>query len=370
MKILHYGLSSNSGGIETYLLKVANNINKDDFELSFLDMTSEGVAYKDSFEDLGMKIHKITPRTDSFLKNRRELNKLFKTNKFDILHFHANTLSYISPISIALKYGCKVILHSRSSNAPDSLVTKLLHNVNFKFLDHNNIKKIAVSKEAGEWLFRNEEFKILNNGIEIEKFKFNLDDRNQYRSRININENFLVGHVGAFTYAKNHKQIIKIFYEFKKNNEKSKLLLIGDGDKKKEIIQDIKKLNLEKDVIIIKNTSQIGSYMSAMDAMIFPSHYEGYPNVVLEAQTNGLPIIVSNNITKEVIVSPRYYISNINNTEEWIVNLEKIKQDNINFSLRYDMEKTMRSLKKDVTAEIIKIENLYRSLFSEAIKER
>ena len=115
IKVLHYGISENRGGIETYLYKLWKNIDRTKFHFDFIDTNLGKPCFYDEFREMGSRFFKITPRKKSLYKNKKDLEKLFKEEKFDILHCHLNTFSYIEPIKIALKYKCKVIIHSRNS---------------------------------------------------------------------------------------------------------------------------------------------------------------------------------------------------------------------------------------------------------------
>ena len=127
-EILVFGLSSNRGGIETYLYKIASHINREQYHLSFINMDGKDKSpcfYKE-LQDLGCSFF----RSDSIRKNKQDLEDLFAQYHFDILHYNANTLSYIKPIIAALRHGCKVIIHSRSSGMTSRFITEALHHIN------------------------------------------------------------------------------------------------------------------------------------------------------------------------------------------------------------------------------------------------
>lgn len=363
MKIVHYGMSENYGGIESYLYKISRKVDTEKFTFSFIDMTPSGIAYENELQELGIQIHKITPRLESIKENKTELINLFSKEEFDVLHCHVNTLSYITPILIALKHGCKVIVHSRSSNVPSSWVTKLLHYINFYRVPFHKTSNVAVSTEAGEWLFK-KEFQVINNGIEIEKYRFDSSLRFAKRKELGVGKEVLIGHLGAFTYAKNHSYILEVFIKYHYKNPQSKLLLVGDGPLKKEIISKIKNMGIEDDVIVISGINEVRDYLCAMDLMIFPSFYEGYPNAVLEAQTNGLPVIMSSNITSEVCLSEACYCEEITKDSIglWIKKIEEVIQNKSSIEDRCYAGELMKKKNKDVAYEIERIENLYQNL--------
>jgi glycosyltransferase involved in cell wall biosynthesis len=314
IKILHYGLSENRGGIETYLHKLWVNIDKKMFHFDFLDTNVGTPCFYNEFSEMGSNFFKITPRKVSIYKNKKDLEDLFIKEKYDILHCHLNTLSYITPIKVALKHGCKVIVHSRSSNSPKSLITTGLHYFN-KIIFSKYINKtfrIAVSSNAGKWLFGSKEYSIINNSIDYNRFQFKVESRNEIREALNLNDSIVIGHVGAFIKTKNHTFIMKVFKEILNLDDKYKLVLVGSGFEKPHIIRIAKKYAIMDKTIFIESTNQVEKYYSCFDCFLFPSIYEGFPNAVLEAQVSGLSCYISKNITDEVIITEKCKKINLN----------------------------------------------------------
>lgn len=358
VRILHYGLSQNRGGIETYLNKLWTNINKKKFHFDFIDTNLESPCFYEEFSKLGSKFYKITNRNISISKNKLELQELFNRESFDILHCHLNTLSYIEPVKVALNHGCKVIVHSRSAGASNSLITNVLHHYHSLILPKNNIKMVAVSTLAGNWLFgKNTDYQVINNGIDIDKFKFNPRDRERIRKELGVEDKFIIGNVSTFLPVKNHTFIIDILDEVIKKNNNVILFLVGNGPCKEEIINYVRRKNLGDYIKFLDTRSDISSLLSAMDYFLFPSLYEGFPNAVLEAQTSGLPCLISDVITDEVVVSMDCKQLSLKlASTEWasaILNSKQV-QDR---SLYSDL---VRSLGFSVEEEIIKVETLYQ----------
>lgn len=363
-RILHIGLSKHLGGIETYLLKLMKNINKTEFHFDFLiTENKEDICFYKEFESLGANFYSITPRRKSYRKHKKDLKDLFQTTEIDIVHCHMNTLSNILPIKIALKYGKKVIIHSRNGELSSNfkLKTRFLHHMNYLFLPRKETKLLAVSDVAGKWMFgENAKFTVINNGIEINKFRFNLDARIKIRKELNIpNEYLVVIHVGAFRKQKNHMFLLEIFAELVKKNPDSVLILVGSGRLKQDIEAKANELKIFDKVIMVGNKTNVSDYLSAADVFLFPSYFEGFPNAVLEAQTNGLACLISDSITDQVIVNYNCYKLSIDKTPcEWAEKLMRIPH----FDNREDGVKNI--IKKDLSVkeEIKKIEAIYNSL--------
>ncbi|MDD2375986.1 MAG: glycosyltransferase [Clostridia bacterium] len=363
IRIIHYGLSSNRGGIETYINKLYTNIDRSKFQFDFINMNIEKPCFYDEFTKLGSKFYNITPRKISISKNKDELEKLFRKEKFDVLHCHLNTLSYVEPIYVALRHGCKVVVHSRSSSSKKNILAKILHNINSFRLPKNKIKMLAVSKLAGNWLFGNDlNFTVINNGVEIDKFTFSKNARNKLREELNIKNKFVIGHVGVFLPVKNHKFLIKIFKDILDKKENAVLLLIGGGPMKNKMINMAKKMKIDDKIYFLGMREDVAQLMSAMDCFIFPSFYEGFPNVVLEAQTSGLTCLISNKITNEVILSENCISFPLScSSNEWANKLLTLP---INQNRIFESE-IIKKLGFSVNEEIDKIGKIYTDLISQ-----
>lgn len=359
MNILYYGLSANQGGIETYLYKIARNIDKDKYNLFYMDETGGNACFRKELESLGAKFFDITHRRVSVKKNKEDLNDLFQNHHIDVLHFNCNSLSYITPVLIAQKYGVKVVLHSRNSKA--NFFSSVLHQLNFGKIKKlkNNIIRIAVSDLAGQWMFgQNGGYEVINNGVEIERFRYREDLRINKRRELGIENKNVYGNVGAFLEAKNHLFILKIFKAIVDKDPRAVLMLVGDGPLKASIEQSAKDMNLNNKIMFLGIRSDIPELMMAMDCFIFPSLYEGFPNVILEAETTGLPIVMSDLITDEVVLQDSCKKLKLDQSEEEWGNLvfEQIKKEYNREQGAFCVEQAGFSTK----SEIKRIEYLYR----------
>ena len=326
MRILHFGVSDNLGGIENYVHDLFHFAKDKNIKFDFIQYGSKKIAFADEYLKNGCYIHKVVRRNDNYFRNIRQLNSIFKKNNYDILHVHLNTLSYIAPIIIANRHKCKVIVHSRSSKSNNSVFNILFHKFNFFRLRRLNVHRIAVSKEAGLWLFGKNNYSVINNGIYVNKFQFDSAVRCKMRSDLGCSNRFIIGNVGAFSFAKNHKFIIDIFYEIKLLSHDALLVLIGDGVLKNDIIRYASSKLSKSDYIILESQVNISDYYALFDVFLFPSLYEGFPNVVLEAQVSGLPVVLSDTITREVIKTNNCYrLSLTENCSNWAKKICSIK---------------------------------------------
>lgn len=373
INIIHFGLSGNPGGIETYLLKVASSIDKSKYSFSFIDGSGVNAVpcFYEEFKALNCSFYRVCPRRQSILKNKRDLNNLFKDNKFDVLHFHVNTLSYIEPVLMALKHGVKVIIHSRNAGTRGSFITNMLHVVNQKRIKNlkGKVTRVAVSKLAGKWLFGDEQkYTILNNGVNTSRFYFDRKMRDMTRQSLGIaNDTVALGSIAAFTPAKNQQFIIQVLLKLRDSDFNFKVFFVGDGHLKAGVETLTKKYSLEDCVEFLGKKSNIPELMSAFDILLLPSFYEGFPNVVLEAQSCGLPCVISNLITEEVVVDDslvRRLPIDDDACQEWANEINSVATviSSRDCDVRKMASRTINERGFSTKNEIERLENLYSSV--------
>lgn len=351
IRILHIIGRMNMGGAETFIMNVYRNIDRSKFQFDFVVHTEEKCTYDDEIESLGGKIYRIPPLSKHPLKNMIELSKIFKQSDitYSIVHRHTNSSIVFTDLLVAkIMKVKKIIVHSHSTNAKNPIIHKIFR----PFMKLANTK-YACSQKAGEWLFgKNTNFEIINNGIDIEKFRFNEQKRNVLRKQLNIEKDeIVIGHVGRFCIAKNHKFIIDIFNELLKEKD-AKLILVGTGEFELNIKEKVEKLNIENKVLFLGVRNDTDYLYSVFDYFLFPSLYEGFPMSLIEAQASGVNCVISNNITNEIILNNNIKKIDLNkNAEHWANQLKLFKEfnrKNISKELeKYDIKLTVNNIEKE-----------------------
>jgi len=359
MKILHYGLSNNLGGIETYLFNLVNNIDKEKYVNDFLIIGYEKPCYFEELKKIGCQFHFITSRRQNPIKGVNEIKKILKNNNYDILHCHCNTLSYIAPILAAKKIDIKLIVHSRNGGAKVKFHSSILNFINRFRIPYHKCNLLAVSAEAGEWMFKNRPFYVINNGVDVDRYKFDILSRIKIRRDLNLENRKVLILAGALRPQKNHKFALDVLYELSAIDSKFFLLLLGDGSLKEHLRIYAKKLGIEKDILFLGNKANVGDYLSAADYFIFPSLYEGFPNALLEAETNGLFCFVSSNVTREVAIEGMCEYLDL---DEGSINWAKKIADNMIVIERETSAENIINLGKDKLSEITKLTKFYEGI--------
>ncbi|MFI3260483.1 MAG: glycosyltransferase family 1 protein [bacterium] len=321
------------GGVEACMMNYFKYIDKKNFDFYFIcDEDSTKIPY-DDIKKLGGYVV-LVPAYQKIFKFIKEFKKVCKENKFDIVHSNVNLLS-VFPLYAAKKSGIKVrVAHSHSTSNKREWKKNIFKNTLKPFSKLYATDYFACSELAGRYQFGNKTFDkglvtIINNAIEVDKFKFDEKIRKEKRKELNIEDSTLVvGHIGRFVEQKNHSFLIDIFKEVNKDNKDSVLLLAGEGPLQDMIKDKVKNLNLENSVLFLGQRSDARELYQAMDVFVLPSLYEGLPVVGVEAQASGLQCLLSDDMTKETkIVDSTLFLSRKNGVSVWsekIISLQKL----------------------------------------------
>ena len=309
IRVLHVLGRLDYGGAETMIMNLYRNIDRSKIQFDFVKHTSEKCDYDDEICKLGGRILIISKYNGkNHFTYKNEWRTLLKKNpEYKIIHGHIRSTASIY-INIAKKYGLITIAHSHSIASRGSEIQKIIKSIMQFTIRYTADYLFACSDEAGKWLFgkkaiKKGNYQVMKNAIDAEKFIFNKSMRVQMRKSLNIEQKFVIGHVGSFTYPKNHKYLIEIFYEVQKHLKDSVLLLVGDGELEGKIQKQIEEFGLIDKVVLTGVVHNVNDYLQAMDMFVFPSIFEGLGIAIIEAQATGLPCIVANTVPQEAYVT-------------------------------------------------------------------
>ncbi len=355
--------SMDGGGVEAVVMNYFRLIDKSKFHFDFIVHGNSTHVPKEEIESLGGRIIYI-PHYKSIAKYKKTLFKIFKENEYDIVHSHINTLSVI-PLGVAKRAGVKVrIAHSHSTSDKKEWKRNIIKNLLRPYSRKNATHYFACTELAGRWLFGDRAFDegkvtVIHNAIDIDKFKFNQENRNELRSELNLRDKRVVGHVGRFMSQKNHSFLIDLFSALKKRDDGVALLMLGDGPLMDEIKNKVSGLGLKNSVVFVGNVPNPEVYYSAMDCFVFPSLYEGLGMVAVEAQVSGLPVVASTAVPEEVKISEYCDFVGLDAPiADWINAVERSFELNAVCS----SDKNIASDNYDIKNEVKKLENLYVNL--------
>lgn len=294
-----------NGGTEAFAMNYFEHIDREKVQFDFLVESTSKIIDKNMIEAMGGHVI-IIPSYKNPIEYVHVLTKIFREHKYDIVHSNMNTLSCFT-LKAAKRGGIKIrIAHSHSTSNSKEFIRNLAKNILKPFSKQYATHYFACSEKAGRYLFGNKLFDegkvtVINNGIDLEKFKFDSLCSESIRSELGIGlDTKIIGHVGRFVRQKNHAYLLEVFKEILKRRDNVKLLLLGDGPLFQEIRNKAVEMGIESEVIFAGSKEDIYRYYSAMDLFLFPSLYEGLSLTSVEAQANGLYCMVSSNITREL----------------------------------------------------------------------
>ena len=297
------------GGVEKMIYEIYKNIDQNKYQFDFLSPNySTYESYRNEIENKGGKIIELKTDRSNFKKKllyNKRLYKFLKNNKYDIVHINSGVFLFVLQVAVICKISGvkKIIVHSHNAIVIKNKLKKFIITILKPFLKCVATDYLACSELAAKSIFSKSNLKnvkIIKNGINVAKYKFNIDIREQYRKKLKIEDNICYVHVGRFEKQKNHNFLIEIFNEILKEQNNAKLFLIGEGELKENIKNKVKEYGISDKVEFLNQRKDVAELLQAMDCFILPSLYEGLPVVGIEAQTSGLPLICSDTITKEL----------------------------------------------------------------------
>ena len=299
VRILHIVTYMGRGGLETLIMNCYRHIDREQIQFDFLVHREFRADYDDEIETLGGKIYRLQRLNPFHPGYYKALDTFFRDHpEYKIVHSHLDCMSSI-PLSVAKKRGVPVRI-AHSHNASQDRDWKYPMKLYFaKRIPDVATQLCACSKKAGSWMFSGAPFTVIHNGIDTNKFQFDPAVREAVREELGLQGKFVLGHVGRFMPQKNHSFLIDIFSEVHKRNPDTMLVLLGSGPLEDDIKNKVSGLGLNESVRFLAPREDVSPLYQAMDAFIFPSLYEGFGIVAIEAQAAGLPCFLSDTIPED-----------------------------------------------------------------------
>lgn len=300
IRILHVVTIMNRGGLETMIMNYYRKLDRSKVQFDFLVHRTEEGAYDQEIKKLGGIIHVVSPiRPHTYPKYFRELKKFFSEHpEYKIIHSHINENSGFV-LREAKKAGVPIrIAHNHVANVTFDYKWPFRQYARYALRNAPTIR-IACGEEAGEWLYKNKNFEVIQNAIDTEVFDFKEEVRLCKRKEFKLENKDVIGHVGRFHESKNHKFLIELFDEVQKKNENAVLVLVGEGPEKEKTEKLVKQLGIANKVVFLGLRTDVDDIFQVFDVFVFPSIFEALPLVLIEAQSTGVDCVVSTGIPQE-----------------------------------------------------------------------
>lgn len=317
IRILHVLGTLNRGGAESRIMDLYRHMDRSRIQFDFLVHTENKGDFEDEIWGMGGKVYRLPRfRLTNYLVYRKAVKRFFEDHQeFQCVQGHMTSTAAIY-LPIAKQAGVPVtVAHARSAGVDRGIKGKIT-----RLMRWNLVKKVdyafACSRLAGESVFGKKAVEqgktiYIPNAIDVGAFRYQEQIRQAVRRELGLENQFVIGHVGRFDYAKNHEYLITVFFEFLKLRPESQLILLGDGDGREPIERLAAKLGIRHQIHFLGNQKEISRYYQAMDYFVFPSLFEGLPGTVIEAQAAGLRCLISSTIAEEVQITDLVRSENI-----------------------------------------------------------
>lgn len=353
-------------GITSVIMNYYRNMDRTGMQIDFVVKNELSEAFRAELEGSGAAVHYI-PRNSNLPGYIRQLYRVCKDGKYDVVHIHGNSAMMLLDVLPTLLARVPVrIVHSHSTNCSHVTLHKLLKPLFRRCYTHG----FACGEDAGRWLYDKHPFTILKNGVDLKKYRFDSAVRKEYRRKLGVDEQIVIGHIGYFSALKNHTFLLDAFAAAAARDERYRLLLIGNGDLFQDMKDKAAALGVENKVWFLGNTTEVAQYIQAMDMLTLPSLHEGLPVVLVEAQSAGLPCLVSDRVAKEADLTNSLRYLSIDDASAWAEAFTQIDVDEGQRAIRCnEWQRCIAEAGYDVAANADQMQEFYKEFYVQRKKE-
>lgn len=343
------------------IMNYYRHIDRTKIQFDFLCFIPCQESYEEEISGLGGNVYFISKPSN--LRALRELGLFFREHygEYSWLHNHEVYLSVFLR-AVSLKNGIKnYIIHCHATQYSDRTTAALRNCFLCIPIPLLNCYRFACSNAAGYFLFqrsqiRKRPFFILPNAIERKLFLYDSDVRKSYRKQLGLEDTFLLGHIGRFVPQKNHMFLLDIFQEICTRIPRAHLLLIGGGPLLDKVQQASQQMKIRERVHFLGHREDIAQLLQAMDLFLLPSLYEGLPLSCLEAQAAGLPCLVSDAVSREVVFSRNVHMLPVSSKSSWV---QACLLEAEKYAAKATKTRSCPKLLPDIAVEAKKLEHFY-----------
>ena len=357
-----------SGGKKNLVMEYYRHIDRSKIQFDFICDSDSQAIPTEEIESLGGRVYLIPPYQDIFA-NMKELKRICKENNYPIMHAYNSTMNLFS-MRVAKQVGIPVRISESLSMAhkedQKTKIKKILRPFSKWYVTHF----LACGEDCGRWQFGDKLFdsgkvEVFKTAINTEFNAFDSEVRSKTRKEHQWEDKIVIGHIGRFTAQKNSVRLIEIYAAIAKAEPKAILCLIGDGELKDEMMHKIRELGIEDKVDYLGRREDIQQFYNAMDCFVLPSLYEGLPVVGLEAESCGLPMFFSTEVTPEANACELGHFIDLSvSDEEWAEQILSAVRTNMPVRRSHAYEVAKAGF--DSKAESIRLQEYY----FDAIKEK
>src|SRR3989344_9134034 len=300
-KILYIVTLSDRGGAQRYVVDLATNLPKDQYEVVvaaggngplFGQLSAQGIVVS-QLKNLARQINPIKD-----IAAYLELKKLIKSVKPDVVHLNSSKAGVVGSIAAAHAGVQKIIyaVHGFAFNESVSAWKKWLYRLAERRSARYKHALIFISAfdrltSASLGLSSRQQLVTIHNGVNPPA----LLPQPQARQALGLPvDKIIIGSIANFYPTKGLATLVRAVGIISQRQPMLHLALIGDGIERPALEAEIKRLGLADRVALCGQRPQPGQYLGAFDIYVCSSVKEGFPFSILEAMAAGLPIVSTN----------------------------------------------------------------------------
>ena len=320
IKVLHIINGADLGGISSMILNYYRNIDRQKFHFDFIYSIDEPLGHNGiELQKLGAKFFYVPKKSEGIRTHVHGIKRILNEGQYNAIHVHSSLTSYVA-LAVAKHCGVKVrVAHAHNAvKEIRGIKAKTNRMIGNALIKHYATLRLACSKDAAIYTFgaksiHESNVKILPNAIDPQKYVYSRDMRAKKRIELGISEStFVFGTVGRMTTEKNQMFLVGVLKEMIRKIPNTIMLLVGDGELRSDIENKVQQQGLSDNVIFTGQWTDVPDLLNVYDVFVMPSHYEGFPVAGIEAGANGLPLVLSDTITRELGFLPRVNYLSLN----------------------------------------------------------
>lgn len=309
IRVLHVVGAMDRAGTETMIMNLYRSFDRERYQFDFLVHEERACDYDGEIERLGGRLYRL-PRFNGM--NARSYQRavralLAEHSEWAIVHGHIGSSAALY-LREARRLGRKTVAHSHAQHFPLSAGEVAFRVVSYptRFIADEFLacSQTAGLDRFGKSVVTGSHFRVLKNGIAVERYACDETAHREAKHRLGLGAGPIIGHVGRLTEVKNHDFLLEVFGLLLQREPGARLVLVGRGEREDELRSLVAGRGLADAVVFYGVTDDVASVLKGLDGFVFPSHREGLPVALVEAQASGVPCLMSTGVSPEALISP------------------------------------------------------------------
>mgnify|MGYP005769321463 CR=1 FL=1 len=365
-KIFIYCESWAQGGIETFLAHTLEYMDCSGMQIELACAEKQTSRLDEELAAIGLSVRTLVDGKERSAL-RRTIAALLpfarrcRRERYDVVHlnvFHGVALLLALVARLNGVHHVIVHCHGAGFRSGHGEKTKIfVHHFFCKLLAWTPTERWAASERAGRFMFGSRSVRIIPNGVDVKKFRFDPQERQKLRADLKVEDRLVFGCVGRMDTQKNQAFLLPLFEQLQKSEYKPLLLLFGDGEEYASLKLEIEKMGITESARLMGISSEVHRWMWAMDALLVPSTSEGLGIVVIEGQAAGLPVLCSTGVPQETKLTQNVQFLSLESPDQWLKAMKKVpvtdrlKMNREIEESRYDIRKSAAMVRAGYLAE-------------------